>query len=132
MTGEKSSIINAPNYYATEHFMYSDFICPCCDILKIVPGFYTHLELLEEMRREFGSDILIHSGYRCKNHNTAIGGAQRSWHLLFATDIGPAGNNPDSLKALYKIALNLNFGGIGLYEKHIHLDIRPDPVRWRG
>lgn len=132
MLRENASIKNAPNYYVTDHFLYSDFICPCCDIIKIVPGFYTHLERLEQMRREFGSDILINSGYRCKKHNAEAGGSPRSWHLLFATDISPAEHDPDTLKALYKLALELEFGGVGLYEKHIHLDIRPEPVRWRG
>ncbi|MFC1538732.1 D-Ala-D-Ala carboxypeptidase family metallohydrolase [Candidatus Latescibacterota bacterium] len=132
MLRENTSVLNAPNYYVTEHFLYSDFICPCCDTIKIVPGFYTHLELLERMRRETGFDIIINSGYRYKKHNTGVGGSPQSWHLLFATDISPVGDDPDFLKTLFKIALELNFGGIGLYEKHIHLDIRPEAVRWRG
>jgi hypothetical protein len=34
------SQLAAINYYVSEHFMYSDFICPCCDMLKLVPGFF--------------------------------------------------------------------------------------------
>ena len=125
-------IKSAPNYYVTEHFMYSDFICPCCERLKIIPAFYTHLELLEQMRGELGFDILINSGYRCKEHNIEVGGSPRSWHLLFAADISSGDNDLDKLKSLYKMALHLNFGGIGLYETFLHLDLRPEPVRWRG
>lgn len=128
----ESSIKNAPNYYVTEHYMYSDFICPCCDRLKIIPAFYSHISLLEQMRSDLGFDILINSGYRCKDHNTEAGGSPRSWHLLFATDIQSEENDSYKLKALYKMALSMKFGGIGLYETHLHLDLRPEEVRWRG
>jgi len=128
----ETSIKNAPNYCVTEHFMYSDFICPCCDMLKIIPAFYDHVSLLEQMRRDLGFDILISSGYRCKDHNAEVGGSPQSWHLLFATDIQPEDNDPHKLKALYKMALSMKFGGIGLYEAHLHLDLRPGEVRWRG
>lgn len=127
-----TSIKNAPVYYVTEHFLYSDFICPCCERLKIIPAFYSHVSLLEQMRNELGFDILINSGYRCKEHNTLVGGSSGSWHLLFATDIQPEDNDPYKLKVLYKKALSMKFGGIGLYEKHIHLDLRPEEIRWRG
>ena len=129
---EKSIARYAPNYYVTEHFMYSDFVCPCCDRLKIIPAFYTHLNLLEQMRQELGFEIIINSGYRCAEHNAETGGAPRSWHLLFATDIIPENNDSNKLKDMYKMALSLKFGGIGLYENHLHLDLRPEEVRWRG
>ena len=132
MSQTETLIKNLPNYYVTEHFLYSDFICPCCERIKIIPAFYKHLELLEQMRRELGFDILINSGYRCKEHNIEVGGLPRSWHLLFATDISTGDNDPDKIKSLYKLALHLNFGGIGLYEKYLHLDLRIEPVRWRG
>ena len=128
----ETSIKNAPNYYVTEHFMYSDFICPCCDRLRIVPAFYSHISLLEQMRSDLGFDILINSGYRCKDHNAEVGGSPRSWHLIFATDIQPEDIDPYKLKALYKMALSMKFGGIGLYETYLHLDLRPEEVRWRG
>ncbi len=132
MTQEKTSIRNEPNHYVTEHFLYSDFICPCCDTLKIVPGFYTHMRLLERMRRELGFPIVVNSGYRCERHNRKVGGAARSWHLLFATDIRPSGGSSDKLAAMHGAAERLGFGGVGRYDTFIHLDLRPDPARWRG
>ena len=132
MLQTEKTIRYAPNYYVTEHFMYSDFICQCCDRLKIIPAFYTHTGLLEHMWQELAFDILINSGYRCQDHNAAMGGAPQSWHLLFATDISPEDNDQYKLKALYKMAISLEFGGIGLYENHIHLDLRPEEIRWRG
>ena len=127
----QQSILDSPNYYVTEHFMYSDFICPCCDGLKVVPGFYRHAGLLEQLRKEAGFPIAVTSGYRCKSHNASVGGGARSWHLLFATDIQPEDRNPEKLHCLYILSQELGFGGIGRYETFIHLDLRPEPMQWR-
>ena len=89
MSTHETTVADTTNYYVTDHFMYNDFICPCCDTLKHVPGFYRHVNLLEHMRRELQFPLIITSGYRCSAHNASIGGAPRSWHLLFATDIKP-------------------------------------------
>ena len=132
MDVKEQTIRDAPNYYVTEHFMYSDFICPCCDTLKIIPGFYRHVSLLEHMRQEAGFPIVINSGYRCKSHNAKVGGAPRSWHLLFATDIRPEDGDPEKLAVLYGYARELGFGGIGWYDTFIHLDLRPEAMQWRG
>ena len=61
-----------------------------------------------------------------------VGGSPRSWHLLFATDIKSEDDDQDKLEAMYEIAVTLGFGGIGRYEIHLHLDLRPEEVRWRG
>ncbi|MHB9030983.1 MAG: YcbK family protein [Candidatus Latescibacterota bacterium] len=132
MCPEKTSIREEPNQYVTEHFRYSDFRCPCCSTLKIVPGFYAHLRLLERMRRELGFPIAVNSGYRCEHHNREVGGAAHSWHLLFATDIRPVDGSPAKLAAMHRAAERLDFGGIGRYDTFLHLDLRPDPARWRG
>jgi len=127
------------NEYVTEHFKYEECKCPCCDRIKIVPGFYRHMELLEKMRMKVDFPIIINSGYRCPDHNVAIGGAPKSWHMLFATDIRPAWMPKEDenawiekLHAMHETALELNFGGIGRYETFIHLDLRPEKTRWRG
>ena len=131
MTTNQISVREAPNHYVTEHFMFSDFICPCCDMLKLVPVFYRHVRLLERMRRELGFPIVVTSGYRCRKHNMKVGGSPRSWHLLFATDIRPEDSDPEKLKGLYAKAIELRFGGIGQYEAHLHLDLRPERLIWR-
>jgi uncharacterized protein YcbK (DUF882 family) len=132
MNIEQVSVREAPNHYVTEHFLYSDFLCPCCDTLKIVPGFYRHTALLERMRGELAFPIAVNSGFRCAKHNREVGGAPRSWHLLFATDIRPEDGSPEKLAALQELAERFGFGGIGRYETFLHLDLRPDPARWRG
>ncbi|OPL13108.1 MAG: hypothetical protein AVO39_11080 [delta proteobacterium MLS_D] len=73
---------------------------------------------------------MVNSGYRCPDHNKEIGGTENSWHMRFATDLGET--DEDKRRELYKIALSLNFGGIGLYTWGIHLDMRPEPYRWRA
>ncbi len=128
MAGKKDAALN---YYISEHFLYSDFICPCCDRIKIVPGLYQHIALMEQMAELSGREILVTSGYRCKRHNREIGGAPGSWHLLFATDITVDGGDETALSELYNMAVDIGFGGIGLYETHLHLDLRPDSVHWK-
>ena len=132
-TPEKAvSPLETPSYYVTRHYRYTDFICPCCDMMKLVPGFYRHVELLERLADETGFAVTVTSGYRCAKHNAAVGGVPRSWHLLFATDVVPEDGDPDKLARMYEAAIDLGFGGIGRYERHIHLDLRPKPLRWRG
>ena len=119
----------------TEHFSYDEpgIRCPCCDRLKIVPGFYSHMEKLEQMRQELGFALIINSGYRCPEHNKEVSESTRSWHLLFATDVRPNWGKgfKQKVKAIYKIALAQKWGGIGYYSNRIHLDMRPEEARWR-
>ena len=125
-------VLDTPNFYVTEHFLYSDFICPCCDSIKLIPGFYNHVSKLESMRKAAGFPIIVTSGYRCKSHNKTVGGSVRSWHLLFATDIQPENCDSTKLMILYELALAAGFGGIGHYESFLHLDLRTNPMQWRG
>ena len=120
--------------HITENFLWSEIVCPCCDTIKIVPGVFAHMARLQIMRMELGSSIHVNSGYRCPKHNMAVGGATRSWHLLFATDVRPGDKDTDKLKLMYRLALQLEFGGVGLYEDvgFIHLDMRQETARWRG
>ena len=123
------------NLYVTEHFKYTDCVCPCCDRVKLIPEFYEHMEKLELLRCKFGYPIIINSGYRCPVHNREISGAKRSWHMRkFATDIRPNWDGgkeyTERLAEMYAQALELNFGGLGKYSTFIHLDMRPVKTRW--
>ncbi len=127
------------NEYVTDHFKYDECKCPCCDRVKIIPVFFRHMELLEQMRVKLVFPIMINSGYRCLDHNKAIGGATRSWHLLFATDVRPAwvsGKDEEEverrLKAMNEEGEALGFGGLGTYNTFMHLDLRPEKTRWFG
>ena len=120
------------NMQLTEHFALADFICPCCDTVKVIPALYRHVALLERLRNELGREIIVISGYRCPRHNAAVGGAARSWHLLFATDVTIEPFDLETLEELARLAEAAGFGGIGRYDRHIHLDLRPEPSRWRA
>jgi len=124
----------AVNDHVTEHFLFSECKCPCCDRIKIIPGFFRHMELLEQMRQELGFEIIINSGYRCPDHNVEVDGSKNSMHMIFATDARPKWGEgyQHRLKAMYKVALSYNFGGIGYYKNFLHLDLRPEAARWRG
>jgi hypothetical protein len=124
--------MNKVNELVSENFLYTEFTCPCCSTLKITPRFYQHVRLLQRMRTELGFPIAVNSGQRCEKHNQEVGGAAKSWHLLFATDVRPEDDDPKKLEAMYEAAKRLGFKGIGRYERFIHLDLRPEPVRWNG
>lgn len=116
----------------TEHFNLREFACPCCGRVRVSDIFERHIELLQKMRDELGFGIHVNSGYRCESRNRAVGGASRSWHLIFASDIRPSDNDPEKLKLMHAKAEELGFTGIGTYPTWIHVDLRPEKARWRG
>ena len=123
-------------YNVSEHFGYDEFICGCCERLKLTDRFYRHIELLEKIRRDYNAPILINSGYRCSAHNQVVGGVTQSQHLIFATDIAPRmGEDEDmylgNLIELEERAQAGGFKGIGLYNTFIHIDLRAGlPKYW--
>lgn len=119
----------------SEHFNSSEFDCKgkgCCDSTQVDPAL---LELLEKIRGHFGCPVRINSGYRCKAHNTKIGGSKTSYHMRgMAADIRVPGLAPREVAA-YAEALKIP--GIGLYETDedghfVHIDVRPKRTRWYG
>jgi len=127
------------NKQVTDHFLYTDCMCPCCDRLVITPLFFSHMEKLEELRQICDFPIMINSGHRCPAHNAIVGGVLRSWHMKFATDTRPAwvpGMDDEEylkrLEKMYNTANKLEFGGLGKYTTFIHSDMRPVRARWTG
>ena len=93
--------------------------------------------LLQCIREHFGKPITITSGYRTATHNTAVGGAKSSQHLLGrAADIQVAGVSVEDV-ASYAEALMPDWGGVGRYpikpgraRGWVHVDTRPNKSRW--
>ena len=52
-------------------------------------------QLLDPIREAWGEPIVVSSGYRCKELNTLVGGAQHSHHLLGCAADLIAGNKTD-------------------------------------
>ena len=93
--------------------------------------------LLQCIREHFGKPITITSGYRTAAHNTAVGGAKSSQHLLGrAADIQVAGVSVEDVAA-YAESLLPGWGGVGRYpvkagrtKGWVHVDTRAKKSRW--
>jgi len=69
----------------TKNFDYSEFECPCCHKNQTTIAL---IKKLQVARDHAGIPFRINSGYRCKNHNKAVGGVGNSAHLKgMAADI---------------------------------------------
>jgi len=104
----------------TDHFSREEFSCPCCSGNKID---YIFVGKLEELRIAYGKPLVINSGYRCRDHNAAIGGAAKSKHISgIAVDLKVM-TGKERFEIL-RLALQLGFTGIGIANSFVHLDIR--------
>lgn len=87
-------------------------------------------EILEAIEGRFEREVIISSGYRCRDHNFGVGGSPRSKHCEgIAADIVVPGASPLSVYA-YLNARHPEALGIGVYSGHIHIDMRPERIRW--
>lgn len=111
------------------NFKISEFACKCqfrnCQITLHDPELSKKLQAL---RMRCGKAITVNSGYRCAEHNKAVGGSATSYHTKgMAADIKVKGLKPE---ALAQLAEEVGFTGIGVYDSFIHVDTRPDPYFW--
>ena len=117
------------NLKVARHFKLSEFACPCCNHVMLHPKL---LGKLVELRNVLERAVYITSGYRCPRYNQKIGGVVNSYHCIgLAADIKVRNIN---LISLLEICENIDFNGIGFYEKKdfLHLDVRPTKrARWR-
>ncbi len=117
------------NIKIAKHFNLSEFSCPCCNGVMLHPKL---LVKLIELRKILERPVYINSGYRCFEYNRKVGGILNSYHCIgLAADIKVKDIN---LIELLEICENIDFAGIGLYEKKnfLHLDVRPTKrTRWR-
>ena len=115
----------------TENFSKREFACRCgCGFdtpsLKLV-------QLLQRIRNHIGQPITVVSGCRCPKHNSAVGGARNSQHLLGkAADIKVPGLYPEKLGEYLEEHFGARIGGMGIYATFVHIDVREYRVRWRG
>jgi uncharacterized protein YcbK (DUF882 family) len=103
------------DFPVSPHFNLREFECRCCGCVKLSGEL---IRMLEELRAALGRPVVITSGYRCKAHNAAVGGAKRSLHLAGrAADISYRPRK-DSLEAAQDemLALGLISSRIGFYE----------------
>lgn len=108
----------------SEDFILKEFECRHCNTVKL------HSKLMEKLqafRTYLGVPLIVTSGYRCKTHNTNVGGAPNSYHMKgMAADVRVEGM--DSF-VLARKADEFDFGGIIIYNNFVHLDVRTE--KWR-
>jgi len=112
----------------SEHFTMEEIACPCCEVIKLAPGFIFDLE---DVRRECRVRMDITSCCRCHKHNDEVGGHERSLHLFdnevhetdtCGVDIKRPANSfyfHMLIKALIKFGWSIR-----IYKTHIHADKR--------
>lgn len=133
--------------YLTKHFHVSEF--DCNDGTKVPVEYHEQLRrlcewFLEPMRKKFGS-CNVHSGYRHRAYNDAIGGARFSFHVYTdrKSSDGVAADvsfEKGSVAEWVRYAKWLRFknrkrqGGIGNYPQggFIHIDTRDYKADWNG
>ena len=115
-------------------FKVREFGCKGSDVVLLDEELVV---LLQCIREHFGKAVVITSGYRTATHNTAVGGAKSSQHLLGrAADIRVQGVSVEDVAA-YAESLMPDWGGVGRYpvkagrtKGWVHVDTRPNKSRW--
>lgn len=114
------------NIQLSEHFSSEEFECPCgvCQDQMISPTLITKLE---KVREDFKEPINVNSGYRCEDHNKAVGGFPNSSHKNgLAADICPKHKTVETLDDLYDLCYTeFDNIGNGRNKGFIHVDVRP-------
>ena len=108
------------------HFQRHEFACHCgCGFDAVSP-------LLIIVLEHFGAAVTItqNGGCRCKPHNLACDGVEKSQHLLgAAADIVVAGVSPADV-ADYVDEQWPHTLGLGRYDGFTHVDVRKQRARW--
>lgn len=124
------------NSKLSQYFTTDEFRCPHCKQITISMKL---VNALEELRSACGSSLNILSGYRCTEHNAAIGGEAKSLHCEgLAADVAcPKGLALADFYAKADAIASFKTGGIGIYPggrgqntDFLHVDVRPKRARW--
>ncbi len=111
------------------HFLKAEFACNHCGALPNNPP-QELLDILEELRAEFDSPVIINSGYRCPTHNRNVGGVRHSRHLSGdAADVVVKGVDPHDVYVFLNERVGSG-GGVGKYNSFTHVDTRGTRARW--
>jgi uncharacterized protein YcbK (DUF882 family) len=124
------------------NFTAQEFACPCgkCDGLpRLIEGKVREVAwaLQKGLRDPISLPVQITSGYRCTDHNRAVGGKSQSRHLAGdAVDLAIVGWHGLELAGWIRCQILYGVmprGGIGTYPDRpliAHYDTRGTAVRW--
>ena len=113
-------IVRPPIGRLQQHFRAEELSCPCGHCERVVVH-WALVELLQRIRWRIGRPIIVTSGYRCPEHNAAVGGTPSSLHMFgMAADLQCEGLTPQMLA---DVATECGAGGLGLYPRHLHVDV---------
>ena len=116
-----------------KNFKPEEFACTHCGAIGIDERVVAKLQ---QLRDAYGKPIVVTSGYRCPEHPAEKHKSEPGTHALgLAADISCS--RGDAYQLL-KLALELNFKGIGVQQKgagrFLHLDVAEDgftrPTVW--
>lgn len=112
----------------SQNFKSTEFDCHgsgCCSETLIDEKL---IQFLQKIRTHFGKSVHINSGYRCKAHNSKVGGASKSNHMDGeAADIRINGVTPIEIA---QYAESIGVLGIGVYSWGVHIDTRTSKYFW--
>ena len=119
------------NTALSENFKVKEFACNDGSDKVLID---TELvDILQNIRKHFGTSVIITSGYRTPAYNYVVGGTKNSYHTKgMAADIVVSGVSPQEVA---KYAEEIGVRGIGMYYsskngKFVHVDTRPQKYYW--
>lgn len=115
----------------TEHFKVKEFACK--DGTDTIFISQKLVLLCECLRVRINKPLVVNSAYRTEAYNKKVGGAEFSQHLYgTAVDLKtPAGWTPEKMAAIARKNMT-DWGGVGIYDWGIHVDVRKKKADWHG
>ncbi len=113
------------NWGEIKHFKRYEFVCKCGCGEDYMDNIF--LSKLDKIRTELKQKMVLSSGYRCKYHNTKIGGSSNSKHMQgLAVDVLCSGAKAYKIMELaIKQGLTIGVSQKGDWNKRfLHLDMR--------
>jgi len=133
----------ATRHRLSPHFVIEEFDCrdgTKCEERDHIGLEYLCRTYLEPLRAKFGI-VHVNSGYRTASYNAKIGGASKSFHIYDihsndqAADITCQNGTPRQWHATAAFIRNQKRGGrggLGLYPRFVHIDLREYSANWKG
>lgn len=112
----------------SQNFKRSEFACRCgCGFDAVDVEL---LEVLEDLRQNFGRPVIINSACRCESHNRFVKGARNSIHVRGKAADVRINDVPPAAIATYLERKYPDKYGVGRYPTFTHIDVRSDKARW--